>query len=153
MMALPSPYNTFTRHQYTRGNIVILTAAAEAAGFVIPAWLTRKEVEKLGGTIRGGELGQQIYFAGHFHPQRTDNDDEKEADRKFSKNFTVYNIEQCEFGEEVYSHLGDLRQCFAHIAELSHRERDFVKSLSKRPYPLSERQRTWLDDILGRFSE
>jgi len=149
-----SPYNAFTRHQYTRGNIAILTAAAETAGFAIPAWLTAKEVEKLGGKIRDGELGRQIYFAGRFHPQRRADDEEEEGHQsKFHKDFTVYNLEQCEFSDGVYSHLRDVKRCFTHFADLTEREREFVKSLSRRPYPLSDKQRSWLDDILARLPE
>jgi len=115
--------------------------------------LTVKEIEKLGGKIRDGEPGQQIYYAGRFHPQRRA-DDEEDEDRqsKFHKDYVVYNVEQCECGDGVYSHIDDVKRCFARFADLGEREREFVESLSQRRYPFTPRQRRWLDDILARLS-
>jgi antirestriction protein ArdC len=148
-----SPYNAVTRHEYTRGNVFILTGAAKTRGFMIPAWVTAKEVEKLGGRIRDGEPGQCIHYShrpGRKLPSDTEDED---AEPSFRKEFVVYNLEQCDFsGTDHYAHLGELRTAFRHFAELSDRERDFLKSLSQRPYPLSPKQRRWLDDILGRLS-
>jgi antirestriction protein ArdC len=143
------PYNAFTKHDYTRGNVAILEAAAAAAGFTIPAWLTAKEIEKLGGRIRDGETGQQIYYAGPSRRAR-DGDDEDEKPSRLHTGFVVFNIEQCTFDDGTYGHTSDLRRCFAHFDELSERERKFVKSLSQRSHSLTPRQRNWLDDIVAR---
>jgi antirestriction protein ArdC len=79
-------------------NVLILWGAAMKKGYSSPIWLTFKQAQALGGTVRKGEHGSLVVFASSF--TRTEANEatgeESERDSPFLKGYTVFNAEQVE---------------------------------------------------------
>lgn len=92
------PYNRKSGKTYSGVNVLMLWMAAQEAGYSTAAWLTFKQARELGGSIKKGSTGVQVvYFSTVEH--ETTNRDTGEIDSKqfgFLKNYTVFNLEQCE---------------------------------------------------------
>ena len=80
------PRNFITKRPYRGCNVWILTTASYRS----PYWLTFKQAQSLGGTIRKGEKGVPVIYW-----QWIDKKDE-EGSIPFLKYFTVFNVQQCE---------------------------------------------------------
>lgn len=94
------PVNGLTRRNYSGINILLLWSALEERGFASPFWLTFKQCIAMGGSVRKGEKGTQVYFADKFVPQKekaraAETGDEPNA-IAFLKRYTVFNAEQCD---------------------------------------------------------
>lgn len=57
-----------------------------------PWWLTFRQAQQLGGTVRRGEHGIRVIF----WKLRTETDDEDEKRPPILRTYTVFNLEQCE---------------------------------------------------------
>jgi antirestriction protein ArdC len=86
------------RHNGTpyRGvNVLLLWGEAQEKGYSTPVWMTFKQAQQLGATVRKGEHGSLVVFADRFTKTETDQQG-KESAREilFMKGFTVFNVEQ-----------------------------------------------------------
>ena len=94
------PVNGLTRRSYSGINILLLWSALEDKGFTSPYWLTFKQCIAMGGSVRKGEHGTHVYFAGKFVPQkerqRAKDEGTDPSAIHFLKRYTVFNAEQCE---------------------------------------------------------
>jgi antirestriction protein ArdC len=77
-----------------------LWSALEDKGFASPYWLTFKQCLAMGGSVRKGEKGTQVYFADKFVPQKEQQQAKDEGTDPsaihFLKRYTVFNAVQCE---------------------------------------------------------
>jgi antirestriction protein ArdC len=97
---LAMPKNASTDRQYSGVNILILWGAVVERGFAGQSWLTFRQALSLGGHVRKGERGTTVVYADRFVP----NDEKRRAAETgedaqaipFLKQFTVFNIDQCE---------------------------------------------------------
>jgi len=94
------PRNASSGRAYGGINILILWHALFERGFAHQRWLTFKQAQALGGTVRKGERGTTVCYADTFTP-RSEQDRARDEDREarqlaFLKRFTVFNVDQCE---------------------------------------------------------
>ena len=94
------PVNGLTRRNYSGINILLLWSALEERGFASPFWLTFKQCIAMGGSVRKGGHGTQVYFADKFVPQKEQQRAKDEGTDPsaihFLKRYTVFNAEQCD---------------------------------------------------------
>jgi len=99
--------NAVTDRPYRGLNILLLNLVVMMKGFADPRWLTFRNAEKLGGTIRKGEKGVQVIFWKFLPAREQREDDGMIPDREetgskeqkvipFARAYTVFNVEQCE---------------------------------------------------------
>lgn len=94
------PHNAVTDRRYSGINILILWAAVIAGGYGSQRWLTYRQAEGAGGSVRRGEKGTTICYADRFTP-RAEAERARDEDRDvrriaFLKRFTVFNVDQCD---------------------------------------------------------
>lgn len=79
-------------------NVVMLWAAAEAAGYAAPIWMTFKQAQELGAHVKKGEKGNLVVYASTLQRTETNQHTGEEAEREipFLKGYTVFNVEQVE---------------------------------------------------------
>lgn len=125
------PYNAVSRRNYNGINVWTLGLAAQFKGYEDPRWLTFKQAQGKGGSVRKGEKSQLAIFWKIIKKKEEDQDKEK----KFAllRAYRVFNVEQCEgldlpsiecdgkdhdpiaSGEEIIKgYAGDLRGGFHH---------------------------------------
>jgi antirestriction protein ArdC len=68
---------------------------AQQAGYRTPRYLTFKQALELGGHVRKGEHGFKVYFVKQLQAKDAD-DDEKTRVIPMLREYTVFNISQCE---------------------------------------------------------
>lgn len=94
------PANAATGRRYSGINVLILWGAVTEHGYRSQRWLTYRQAQTLGGTVRKGERGTTVCYADRFTPrdeQAHAEDQDREARTiAFLKRFTVFNIDQCE---------------------------------------------------------
>ena len=94
------PRNGSTGRAYSGINILILWAAVIREGHGSQRWLTYRQAQAAGGTVRRGEKGVTVCYADRFTPkseQERAGDEQRDARQvAFLKRFTVFNIEQCD---------------------------------------------------------
>jgi antirestriction protein ArdC len=77
-------------------NVIMLWGEAMEKGYAASHWLTFKQAQALGATVRKGERGSLVVYASTF--SRTEADEatgeEHERDIPFLKGYTVFNAEQ-----------------------------------------------------------
>lgn len=95
------PRNFATGKPYRGVNVMLLWSTPYAA----PFWLTYKQAQELGGTVRKGEKGTGIVFYKRFHgkkdgtePVEEQPEEKGEKDRSpyMLTSYTVFNVEQCD---------------------------------------------------------
>ena len=86
------------RHNGTpyRGvNVLLLWGEAQEKGYSASVWMTFKQAQQLGATVRKGERGSMVVFADRFTKTETDDAGQAvEREIPFMKGFTVFNVEQ-----------------------------------------------------------
>lgn len=86
------------RHNGTpyRGvNVLLLWCEAQEKGYSASVWMTFKQAQQLGATVRKGEHGSLVVFADRFTKTETDPQGQESArEIPFMKGFTVFNVEQ-----------------------------------------------------------
>jgi len=97
---LAMPRNAATGRVYSGINILILWGAVVQKGFPGQTWLTFRQAQSIGGTVRKGERGTTVVYADRFVPDEErrrsqDNGDVAQA-ISFLKRFTVFNAAQCD---------------------------------------------------------
>jgi antirestriction protein ArdC len=90
------PRNFQTGRPYRGVNVMLLWAAEYSS----PFWLTFKQAQELGGSVRKGERSTPIVFYKQLSPKEDSSVDEKEADSsrpRFVLTYhNVFNTEQCD---------------------------------------------------------
>lgn len=78
-------------------NILMLWAEAETRGYASPFWMTFGQALEMGGHVRKGEHGAPVVYASKFSKTETSEQGE-EAEREvfFLREYTVFNVEQCD---------------------------------------------------------
>jgi antirestriction protein ArdC len=56
------PHNAATSRPYSGCNVVLLWMAAQRHGWAVPRFLTFKQAQELGGSVRKDEHGTKVYF-------------------------------------------------------------------------------------------
>ena len=94
------PRNATTDRAYSGINILILWAAVIRGGHGTHRWLTYRQAQAAGGTVRRGEKGVTICYADRFTPksehERAVNERRDARQVAFLKRFTVFNVDQCD---------------------------------------------------------
>lgn len=97
---LSLPKNALTAKTYSGINILLLWEALLNRGFASCHWLTFKQALELGGSVRKGEKGTNVFYADRFIPEkermRAEAEGSEAASVPFLKRYTVFNIEQCD---------------------------------------------------------
>lgn len=83
--------------RYSGVNVFLLLSVMERRGYKSRKWLTYKQAQEMGGTIRKGEHGTQIIFSNAFVVRGKDTDGKEFSEKKFSlRYYTIFNTEQTE---------------------------------------------------------
>lgn len=96
------PRNAGTGRRYSGINVLILWATVFERGFGTQGWLTYRQAQALGGSVRKGETGTTICYADRFVPKDREAEPITEPGKEhrrqvaFLKRFTVFNVDQCE---------------------------------------------------------
>lgn len=94
----PMPHNAVTGNEYSGINMMLLGMTQDAVGYTSAGWLTFGQAIKSGGNVRKGEKGTRVVKVGKV--LKTIKDEKTGEDKtrgiSFLKEFTVFNIEQCE---------------------------------------------------------
>jgi antirestriction protein ArdC len=104
------PRNTSTGKAYSGINILILWSAGFERGYLCQQWLTFKQCQALGGSVREGKHGSTIVHVDTFTPksekQKAVERGEDASTVPFLKRYSVFNIAQCDLPEEVLTKAG-----------------------------------------------
>ncbi len=94
------PRNALSARPYSGINVLILWHAVIDAGYPSQSWLTFRQAQGVGGSVRKGERGTTIFYADRFTPRgEAERAAEAGDDARavpFLKRFTVFNVAQCE---------------------------------------------------------
>jgi antirestriction protein ArdC len=85
------PCNAVTNRPYSGCNVILLWMT----GYSTPRYLTFRQAAELGGHVRKGEHGVKVYFVKQLQARDKD-DDEKTRVIPMLREYTVFNIDQCE---------------------------------------------------------
>ncbi|MGH6613404.1 ArdC family protein [Sphingomonas sp.] len=106
------PHNAGTGRRYSGINVLILWAAVIDGGYTSQRWLTYRQAQAAGGTVRRGEKGTVVCYADRFTPKgeeaRARDEDRDARQVAFLKRFTVFNVDQCEGLPEALTGTPDL---------------------------------------------
>jgi antirestriction protein ArdC len=83
----------YAGRNYRGANVFWLALEAELRGYAEPVWLTFKQAQGLGGTVRKGEKGTAVFFWSFI--ERAD-ESGKLRRIGFAKTYTVFNVAQCD---------------------------------------------------------
>jgi antirestriction protein ArdC len=112
------PKNMSTAKPYSGINILILWGAGFERSYLHQQWLTYKQCQTLGGSVRKGEHGTTIVHVDTFTPKgekqkahETSEDPgvvppDQVLGRQFLKRYSVFNIAQCDFPDEALTKAG-----------------------------------------------
>ena len=97
---LAMPKNAMTGRRYSGINILILWDTVVQHGFGTQSWLTFRQAQTLGGSVRKGERGTTVVYASRFTPGEHQpvqpSQGEPRGGIPFLKRFTVFNADQCD---------------------------------------------------------
>jgi len=111
------PENAATRRRYSEINILILWGAVVEHGFPAQAWLTFRQAQDLGGTVRKGEHGTSVFYADRFVPREerkraAEAGEEPQAVPFLKRCFTLFNVGQCDgLPEQLHAVAAPLPEC------------------------------------------
>jgi antirestriction protein ArdC len=92
-----TPCNAISNRPYSGCNVVLLWMAASAGYHPLPRFLTYKQAQEAGGTVRKGEHGFKVYFVKQLAIRDEDATDDKEARiATMLREYTVFNVSQCD---------------------------------------------------------
>jgi antirestriction protein ArdC len=104
-----TPCNAVTNRPYSGCNVVLLWMA-QTAGYSTPRYLTFKQASELGGNVRKGERGTKVYFVKQLQFRDEGADDEAAARIvPMLREYTVFNVEQCDGLPERVLSLGEIK--------------------------------------------
>lgn len=111
---------------YSGINVLLLWSEAMACGFRSPTWMTFRQAQELGASVRKGETGTRVVFASSFIRSETnDAGEEFEHDIPFLKSYTVFNSEQISGLDDRYRRVPPVLDPIARIA---HADRFFANT-------------------------
>jgi antirestriction protein ArdC len=94
------PANAVSGRTYSGINVLILWSAVIDGGYASQRWLTYRQAQAAGGSVRRGDKGTTVCYADRFTPkseqERARDEDRDARQLAFLKRFTVFNVEQCE---------------------------------------------------------
>ena len=94
------PRNACTANTYSGINILILWGAVIAERYPTQNWLTFRQAQEMGGSVRKGQRGTTVCYADRFIPkaerERAREEGEEPAAVPFLKRYTLFNVAQCE---------------------------------------------------------
>lgn len=91
-VALPRRHNG---DAYRGVNVIMLWSAAMARRYASPYWLTMKQANQFGASIRKGERGEiVVYYGQAIRTQREENGDTVESAFRFPKHYVAFNADQ-----------------------------------------------------------
>jgi antirestriction protein ArdC len=94
------PRNAASGRPYSGINILILWRAVIAQQYPSQDWVTFRQAQALGGSVRKGERGQMVVYADRFTPEeervRASEQESEARSIAFLKRFTVFNVAQCD---------------------------------------------------------
>lgn len=105
------PMNAVTGRPYSGINVLLFWMAQDA-GYATPRYLTFKQALEAGGNVRKGEHGTKVYYFKKLTVADKDSEDEKTI--PMLREYTVFNVAQCE----------NLPEKIVHGAKLSARNPD-----------------------------
>lgn len=80
---------------YRGANVILLWSRGAASGFRSPYWLTFKQANKLGASVRKGEHGESvIYYGAATRVRARQNKEAVEDTFRFLKSYVVFNADQ-----------------------------------------------------------
>ena len=99
--AIGMPYNAVSQRRYSGVNVLSLWDATVSRGVAGHAFLTFRQAQALGGTVRRGERGVGIIYTHRFVPGEERRRAEVEGRNPvgsipFLKSFTVFSVDQCD---------------------------------------------------------
>ncbi|MEM9753675.1 MAG: ArdC-like ssDNA-binding domain-containing protein [Planctomycetota bacterium] len=91
------PANLISEKPYRGVNIFLLQIAGMSRGYASPWWLTFKQAQAAGGSVRKGEKGTQIVFWRILEKEQTNDVGELEkVELPLLRFYSVFNSEQCD---------------------------------------------------------
>ena len=91
------PHNAATSRPYSGCNVVLLWMAQQRQGWALPRFLTFKQAQDLGGSVRKGEHGSKVYFVKRLEVKDKDAGEGEDARIiPMMREYTVFNVAQCE---------------------------------------------------------
>ena len=108
------PRNAITKRPYSGVNVLILWGAVIDGAYPSQDWLTFNQARAAGGTVRKGERGVSVVYAGRFTPEegkgdpassrgngaspseQASNGEDEPRSIAFLKRYTLFNVAQCE---------------------------------------------------------
>lgn len=88
------PYNLVSGRQYSGINVLMLWAAGMKHGYASGAWLTYKQAQGLGGSVRKGEKATHIVYFQTLEVKDKVTGDDKSI--PMLKGYCVFNADQCD---------------------------------------------------------
>lgn len=85
------PCNAVTNRPYSGCNVILLWLA-KGRGWPTPRFLTFKQAQEAGGSVRKGEHGTKVYFV----KQLRVGEEDEERIVPMMREYTVFNVAQCE---------------------------------------------------------
>jgi len=94
------PRNLVSKKQYRGINVFLLSASR----YVSPHWLTLRQANELGGSVRKGEQSTAVVFW-KIDQKEVETDDEETQRRFLLRYYCLFNSEQCDLPEKVLDRL------------------------------------------------
>ena len=89
------PQNAVSNRPYSGCNVILLWLT-RGQGWATPRFLTFKQAQEAGGSVRKGEHGTKVYFVKQLRVTESKEGEEAERLVPMMKEFTVFNVAQCE---------------------------------------------------------
>ena len=97
------PQNAVTNRPYSGCNVILLWLARNR-GWATPRFLTFKQAQEAGGHVRKGEHGTKVYFVKQLQVKDRDGEDADARLIPMMREYTVFNIDQCDGLPESITH-------------------------------------------------
>jgi antirestriction protein ArdC len=89
------PQNAVSNRPYSGCNVVLLWLT-RGQGWPTPRFLTFKQAQEAGGSVRKGERGTKVYFVKQLRVTETKEGEAEERLVPMMREYTVFNVAQCE---------------------------------------------------------
>jgi antirestriction protein ArdC len=89
------PQNAVTNRPYSGCNVILLWCT-HGRGWSTPRFVTFKQAQEAGGSVRKGEHGTKVYFVKQLRITEGEGEAEAEHLVPMMREYTVFNVAQCE---------------------------------------------------------
>ena len=89
------PQNAVTNRPYSGCNVILLWFT-HGRGWPTPRFVTFKQAQEAGGSVRKGEHGTKVYFVKQLRITEGEGEAEAEHLVPMMREYTVFNVAQCE---------------------------------------------------------